>query len=149
MGDKEEAIHDKADAVKYVYPDYESGTCVYCGETSDTVDHLLPITWTGKAARKYVPVVPACRECNSTLGAIYLPSVEERRIEVQRKYKRKYRRVLTMTVLTDEGIENLGPNIRLVVSNMHYEHYRTIRRLAWPIEPSYDAEAWQHAWEAN
>jgi ribosomal protein L34E len=143
----ESLFEEKIKATKYVYPDYESGTCVYCGEMSDTVDHLLPVTWTGKSARKRVPVVPACQECNSTLGAIYLPSVEERRMEVHRKYKRKYRKVLTMTVLTEEGLDSFGPNIRLMVNKLHKEHYRTMRRLAWPLTATYDLDAWENAWE--
>jgi hypothetical protein len=142
----ESGLDELVEQTRYVYPDYESGVCVYCGETADTVDHLLPKPWTGGTARKYVPVVPACRECNSTLGAIFLPDVQERRTEVHRRYRRKYRRALSMVVLHDDALDDFGPNIRLTVVRLHEEHYRALRRLSWPVDPSYDAEAWEHAW---
>ena len=50
-------------------------TCVYCGATATEKDHLLPLPWTGKAVRKLVPTVPACRSCNRTLSDFPNPHI--------------------------------------------------------------------------
>jgi hypothetical protein len=47
-----------------------------------TLDHLLPVTMTGEAVRKFVAVVPACHECNSAHRRPMRPShLGERREE--------------------------------------------------------------------
>lgn len=53
-------------------------TCVYCGDPSTEKDHLLPLSWTGKAARRWVPTVPSCRSCNSILSDFPDPRIYER-----------------------------------------------------------------------
>lgn len=133
----------------YVYPDYAAGVCVYCGETADTIDHLLPRNWTGESHRKCVPVVPACRECNSTLSDVFLPDVEERRDLVHSRYRKRYRRELLMVARTEEGLAEFGASLRLVIERMQDLHYWVQRRLSWPVKPNYDAEAWAAAWSLD
>lgn len=133
--------------VPFVYPDYPSGICVYCGELGDQMDHLLPRHFTGDALRKIVPVVPSCGECNSTLLDAYLPDVEARRELVHRRYRIKYRRRLTMLVRTEDGLAEMGPTLRAHVQRMQAQHEAILRRLAWPHDPNYDADAWASAWE--
>lgn len=133
----------------YLYPDYPSGICVYCGELADTVDHLLPRQWSGDADRKRVPVVPACQECNSTLGAVFLPDVQDRRALVHAKYRQKYKKALTMLYRTEEGLDEFGPSLRHLIERMQAQHDAVMRRLAWPTDPTYDADAWAYAWTAE
>ena len=130
----------------FLYPDYPPYLCVYCGETADTVDHLFPRGWSGDTTRKLVPVVPACRECNSTLQAIFLPSVEDRRAYIHRRYRVKYRRALQMLYRTEEGLAEFGPNLRLLISKLQDKHDAVMNRLNWPHDPNYDADAWADAW---
>lgn len=40
------------------------GLCVYCGDDARHMDHLVPKPWTGTIARRFVPKVPACSDCN-------------------------------------------------------------------------------------
>lgn len=134
-------------ALTYRHPDYPAGDCVYCGETADTVDHLLPRNYTGEAERKIVPVVPACRECNGTLGDIFLPDVMERRELVQERYRRKYKRFLKKVIWGESDMEQFGPQIRTAITKGMIEHNRTMSRLAWPDDPLYDHKAWSACWD--
>jgi hypothetical protein len=131
---------------KYVYPDYPSGVCVYCGESADTMDHLLPVAWTGEADRKRVPTVPSCRECNSTLNDHYIPDVPERRQYLHRLYRIKYKKALGAIMWGESDLEAMGASLRYAVQKLMDEHDRTRARLAWPTNPTYDADAWAHAW---
>lgn len=138
-----------ADAVRVwqVHPDYPSGICIYCGELADTLDHLLPATWTGTAARRRIPVVPACRECNSTLNDKHITDVAERRSYVQAAYRAKYRKYLRVILWSDDDLMAMGPSLRLAIVEQMAKHERAMRRMSWPTEPDYDAEAWACAWE--
>lgn len=133
--------------VPFLYPDYPSGVCVYCGAIGDQMDHLLPRSLTGDTLRRLVPVVPSCQECNVTLSDAYIPDVADRRDYVHRRYRIKYRRRLRMLVRTEEGLSEMGPTLRSHVSRMQQEHEAIQRRLAWPYDPNYDANAWAAAWE--
>lgn len=135
--------------VNYVHPDYPAGICVYCGETGNTVDHLLPRGFTGEADRLRVPVVPACNECNSTLCDIYMPDVMERREYVQDKYNIKYRKYKKVIHWGESDLKQFGPQLRTVLRKQMKESQRLIDRLSWPKNPTYDADAWGGAWEES
>ena len=132
----------------YVHPDYQSGVCVYCGELGDTVDHLLPRNYTGDSDRKRVPVVPACQECNSTLGSNFIPDVQDRRDFVHRKYKAKYSKYLKIVWYAESDLDQFGPTLRAMLARGIEEHQRVMSRLSWPESPTYDADAWAGAWES-
>ena len=44
--------------------------CTYCGEPSDTMDHVIPHSLSGNTIKSYnkTLVVPCCHECNCALG---------------------------------------------------------------------------------
>lgn len=133
--------------VGYIHPDYPGTDCVYCGELADTKDHLLPRNYTGDAERIRVPVVPSCRECNSTLNDIYMPDVIERREYVQSKYKIKYKSLLKVIWYSDSDLLEFGPQLRSVIMQLMEQHITLMSRLSWPKNPTYDADAWGGAWE--
>lgn len=135
------------EAFTAVHLDYRSGECVYCGEIATTVDHLLPIGWSGDALRKRVPVVPACVECNSTLGDRHIPTVWERRAWLHARYRTKYRKRLRTVLLGADDLEELGPALRGAVIRQMDEHLRLMARLSWPASPTYDADAVRGSWE--
>ena len=138
---------DALGVITLLHADYRSGECVYCGETADTMDHLLPRGWTGDALRKRVPVVPACRECNSTLGDRLIPEVQERRHYVHNRYRSKYRNRLRTVVLGSDDLAELGDGLRGAVIRQIAEHDRLMDRLSWPKSPTYDADALSGSWE--
>lgn len=72
----------------YITPT-KTGTCIYCGHSADTQDHIIP--------RKYWPRIPrakelgliveACRECNTHLGVAFHTTVSDRAKYLMGKYK--------------------------------------------------------------
>lgn len=131
----------------YVYPQYPSDRCVYCGETQDAMDHLIPRNYSGEADRLLVPVVPSCTECNSTLGDKYIPDVQDRRSYVQNRYRGKYRALLNIVWFGETDLLEFGPSLRTMLIRRMEQHIRLMSRLSWPHDPAFDADAWSSSWE--
>ncbi|MFF4403599.1 HNH endonuclease [Streptomyces sp. NPDC001404] len=56
----------------------ESGPCVYCGSSANTVDHITPLARGGWEHE--INLVPACRSCNSSKGTRLLSEWDPRRV---------------------------------------------------------------------
>jgi hypothetical protein len=99
--------------------------CYYCGSTDDlTLDHTVPVSFysprpTRKGMKsKYtdpVPVVDCCTECNSTLHNKLVIDVRDRAELIQKRYVKKYRKVLNLPRWDEEDIDELGKNLRSVI----------------------------------
>lgn len=74
-----------------------NGKCVYCGKYADTLDHIPPVSIAVNLRRDYLaeldPVlVPACRHCNSVIGASeQIKLVDRRDIVANHLYTKKSR----------------------------------------------------------
>jgi 5-methylcytosine-specific restriction endonuclease McrA len=126
--------------------EYPRGVCTYCGMPGYTRDHLLPVTLTGEARRKFVAVVPACKECNSAIGDRCGHRISDRREEAHRHIRRKYRRDIDPPKQwTKAELRELGPNLRRRVKQA-IERQEIVRlRLAWPHDPAYDVRAFERS----
>lgn len=121
--------------------DYLPGVCVYCGLLGSTKDHLIPRGWSGDAQRSYVLTVPACRQCNSFIGAKWAPTITERRAIAQRRIRRKYRDALRVHRFTNAELDEMGPNLRSMIDAKYDLAEVTRARLAWPPFEGYDLGA--------
>lgn len=140
------ACFTHAVAVPPIRADYPSGECAYCGSTADTVDHILPRNWTGRAARNRVVTVPACRECNSAIGDRYAPTVQERRSIAHSFLRRKYKAALRTVMYGPSDLAELGPNLRAFKAKMMATHEWVMARLEWPPDRFYDDRAMASAY---
>ncbi len=120
---------------------YPYRLCVYCGLSGYTRDHLLPMTVTGRAARRHVLTVPACRECNSVIGDRRVANITVRRSYAQQGIRRKYRRALRTLDWTNEQLNEFGPTLRSCAIKALEVKRITLGRLAWPWDVSYDLRA--------
>lgn len=84
--------------------------CVYCGDCSADRDHLLPEPWTGKAVRLLTPTVPACSCCNTLLGEIVEPRIEQRALIVHTTLETRNRKLIERMGKVD--LEELEGNLR-------------------------------------
>lgn len=126
-------------AKRIAYPEY---VCVYCGLSGYTKDHLLPVTVTGEAVRRFVAVVPACQQCNSAIGDRCSYRISERREEAHRHIEQRYRKLLiAKKQWTPDELRQLGPNLRSKVENSLARAEVVEARLAWPDDPEYDRRA--------
>ena len=93
--------------------------CTYCGSIADSRDHVVPASTQYVQDRKFRPVptnrhntVPACRLCNSMLGANGGHTVGSRANFLVERYKKRYARVLRLPYWGDAEIDRLGKNLR-------------------------------------
>jgi hypothetical protein len=92
----------------------EIRNCVYCGVAHDIQrDHVIPTSYL-RQKRRYEGdwLVPACGECNRTLGAELIFNVPDRAFWVLQAYKRKYQKLLRAIPWDDEELEDIGPSLR-------------------------------------
>lgn len=123
---------------------YPAGVCVYCGMPGYTRDHLLPVTLTGEAVRKFVATVPACHECNSGINDRCGYRISERREEAHRLIRKRHRKVLEAgRRWTKADLAELGPNLRSMVERSLQQREVVMERLAWPHDPDYDRRAFE------
>lgn len=86
--------------------------CVYCGDPALHVDHVPAMIYKYYVTPDERFCVPACRQCNLTLGRKKLFDVDDRRIWVQGYYRKKYARILR---LPDTDEEDLEYNLKTLV----------------------------------
>lgn len=46
-------------------------------------------------------------------------------------------------------MESFGPQLRKALQRQQQRHHAIVARLRWPVSPTYDADAWAAAWEAE
>ena len=78
-----------------------NGRCVYCGNGADTSDHIPPVSLAAELDLSYLkdldPVlVPACRNCNSIIGASPEIKLVDRRDIVANHLSQKKSRMLKL-----------------------------------------------------
>jgi hypothetical protein len=92
--------------------------CVYCGVAANSVDHVPPraardrIVSLGLAHRYPFHEVPACRECNSVLGARGLWTLTERRDYIKKALRRRYSDILRIPDWSDSELAQVSPAMR-------------------------------------
>ena len=98
--------------------------CIYCGMPSNAYDHVPPLSVVASVPEsdqvhwKYKKY-PACRECNSILGASALFTLAERRKKLLDKYLWRLRRLLRIPVWDDEDMEEIGPTLASAILTAH------------------------------
>lgn len=110
--------------------------CIYCGVISDSYDHIPPLVAIEKLSlieidgddlKKY----PACRECNSWLGDRLITTLKERREEVRRRLKNKYRHFVQMPDWSEDELGELSTKLSDDVQR-HVRFSRWVKaRLSW------------------
>ena len=105
--------------------------CVYCGETTDTVDHVPPVLLKNEVPEKDRFCVPACTECNCTLGCKRLFTVLDRQIYLRLKYREKYARYLSLPDRTNSDIDEFGYTLKTAVETGYAIKESILARLSF------------------
>lgn len=85
--------------------------CAYCGDVADTRDHVIPCSYLRpdcEGSHHYRAsdwLVPACRECNVTLGARLLFTVPDRAAFLLARFRAKWRKLLASPDWTPEELD--------------------------------------------
>lgn len=102
-------------------PDYALMPCTYCGEVSEALDHVEPYSATGTYGKRHQRswakrhVVPSCAECNHLLSNLNFVSIAERAAYLAKKYKDRYKKILSLPSWGQEELAELRPNLRKIV----------------------------------
>jgi len=90
--------------------------CFYCGLPADTVDHIIPrVVVTALMDIQFTAgrmTVPACRECNSALGAKVFSDPLEKKRWIKVWLRQRYKRVLQMPPWSESELAELQFNLR-------------------------------------
>lgn len=111
--------------------------CTYCGQVSDTLDHIPPLVIVEMKHSAGVEIdgplikVPACSECNSALGSSSKSTIRDRREQVRKHLRKKYRRFLAIPNWDEDELAELAPSFAQEVrSSVSFaNHIRA--RLRW------------------
>lgn len=101
--------------------------CIYCGQPRTCYDHFPP-RHTG-VRRGFL--LPACTECNSTLGGRSGLDLGERFDFVKRRLRDKNKRLLDTPQWSDEELDELGPNLRRQAAAWTSNKSVIEKRLGW------------------
>lgn len=104
--------------------------CFYCGLLADTVDHIPP-----KSAEvlpnRLRELIPACRECNSLLGARMPWDKNGRRRLIKRLLRKRYKCFLKPHKWAATDIEDLGPILKSTIESHASSHEILVSRLSY------------------
>jgi 5-methylcytosine-specific restriction endonuclease McrA len=113
------------------------GECIYCGLAADTSDHVPPVSVVYALGADHfeeagidLVLVPACRECNSLLGARMLPTLRERASFIADALRKRYAKQLAAPSWDSEEMEELGRNLGNMVSMQEAVKRMAKRRIA-------------------
>lgn len=89
--------------------------CTYCGCLyGEDRDHIIPQAYTSTGKRDYKPgsTVPACSECNGTLGSKLYITVATRAAYLLGTFRPKWKKIMDVPYWDDEELEDMGPTMR-------------------------------------
>lgn len=102
--------------------------CVYCGMTSDSVEHFPPKSVTHRGF-----LLPCCRECNTYAGASYAFDFDKRVNFVREKIRKKNAKYLKMPIWTEEQLDELSGRLKRSVKLCQEKRRIATKRLAWDV----------------
>lgn len=87
--------------------------CVYCGDIATTRDHVIPVSFYPyrKRSSRYHRndwTVPACHECNISLGDKLLITVPGRAVWLLVRYQTKWRKILSTPFWSTDDVATLS-----------------------------------------
>lgn len=88
-------------------------SCAYCGDRATCRDHVIPVCslrYRRTRFRRGDWAVPACHECNQTLGAELLLTVPGRAAFLITRYTHRWRKLLKAPVWTPSELSELDGN---------------------------------------
>lgn len=110
--------------------------CIYCGEPSDTWDHIPPLVTIEGATPEALDgmelvKLPACAECNGVLGDRLFLSIPDRKAHIAEFIKRRYVKYLNMPGWDDDELAELSRELARYVRASHKTAQMAKRRLSF------------------
>ena len=120
------------------------GRCSYCGQPSDTIDHVFPrsvlrnLDTTNaklmKGLRDILIKVPCCQECNMLAGYEVFSSFLSKRSYVRARLRKRYKKVLKTPEWDEEELKDLSVHLRSHIEGVLKTRIELLQRLSYKIE---------------
>jgi hypothetical protein len=116
------------------------GTCTYCGEVADSLDHVIPWSYLTASRKGAVrdrkgadPGVKtfACRECNNILGARHFQSFYDRLKFVNDRLRKKCARDLTAPKWDEDELAEIGKTLKVYLDHAECRSAIAKSRVGW------------------
>lgn len=109
----------------------ENLICFYCGELSNSRDHVFPHCAESNSARSFKgrETVNCCHECNSLLGSESAYFLEDRILSLADKIIKKYQLNKQIPEWSEDEFEVLGYNLRTAIEGKMRQRKRALDRL--------------------
>lgn len=117
-------------------------TCLYCGQSADTKDHMLPIAiaaridWDAPGVwdrhKSKLVTVPCCKSCNCIAGDRVFETLLEKRRYIQAMLREKNIKHLRTVQWDDDELEQLGKNMRSAVISAQRKREELEARIYYP-----------------
>ena len=101
--------------------------CVYCGDEATGHDHVPPLIMCSSNGLLY----PACRECNCILNTFTAIDIGERKRELKRRLRNRYRKILKMPKWDDYELSELHPDMQKYIKTSMAIKDRILERLEY------------------
>lgn len=118
--------------------------CFYCGETADTIDHVVPISYYYPGKRNnglhLTPeydeenLVDCCRECNCLASNKVFDSALKKKEHVQEQLIKKYKKIINMPFWSEEEISQMGYVLKKEIKIQQLARKWILNRVNYPIE---------------
>lgn len=99
-------------------------SCSYCGSIYEIQrDHVIPNSFL-RERRKFRGdwIIPACGECNNTLGDELIFNVPDRASYLLARYEKKYKKVINFPEWSDEELEDISNRMKLsILASLEYK----------------------------
>ena len=110
--------------------------CTYCGECSDTMDHIPPVHYLARvrdleAEVENCRMVPACKDCNSTLGGLLILNVADRRKHVKTRIRDRFKKFLRMPEWDEDDLRGMSEALVREIAAYLVVKAQAERRLRW------------------
>lgn len=139
--------------IRHVIPDYlfgQRGICTYCGDTGNSIDHVIPVSYfddnikrSGKLNSKGIRT-HSCSDCNSILNDKYFESFYERCQYVNKRIQQRFKKIINLPPWSPEEFAKLGKNIKASLGEKLNLKGVVLERLRWQSTNEF-YEYWKEA----
>jgi 5-methylcytosine-specific restriction endonuclease McrA len=111
----------------------EIDACFYCGLPDTEEDHIIPLSALGRLPLQLHRelVVPSCTECNRILGDFFTLSLIERKEELRRRLRKRYKTLLRHPDWDQEDLDELSGSLKKHVIGCQLQKKQLLERLAY------------------
>ena len=95
--------------------------CIYCGDRATCRDHVVPFSYDSIAERTaadfpHTNIVPACNNCNVTLGNIFIVSIAERAAYLHKTLETKNKKIISQPEWSKEDMKHLTGSLKKTIT---------------------------------